>query len=134
MIELINKKIPIISDKIYKPFGEYSHAVLNKRSGLLVTSGQLGMDRVGNIPNSISEQTKLCFNNINEILDEAKFNITHILRVNAFLTSRENIFEYMRVRDEFFSDLKIKPASTLLIVSGFNKPEFLVEVEVIAQK
>ena len=131
---MIDKKIPITSEKIHKPFGEYSLAVLNKKTGLLVTSGQLGMDRVGNIPNSISEQTKLCFNNINEILDEAKFNITHILRVNAFLTSRENIVEYMKVRDDFFLDIKIKPASTLLIVSGFNKPEFLVEIEVIAQK
>ena len=131
---MIDKKIPITSEKIHKPFGEYSLAVLNKKTGLLVTSGQLGMDRVGNIPNSISEQTKLCFNNINEILDEAKFNKTHILRVNAFLTNRENITEYMKVRDDFFLDIKIKPASTLLIVSGFNKPEFLVEIEVIAQK
>ena len=131
---MIDKKIPITSEKIHKPFGEYSLAVLNKKTGLLVTSGQLGIDRVGKIPKKIGEQAKLCFNNINEILDEAKFNKTHILRVNAFLTNRENITEYMKVRDDFFLDIKIKPASTLLIVSGFNKPEFLVEIEVIAQK
>ena len=131
---MIDKKIPITSEKIHKPFGEYSLAVLNKKSGLLVTSGQLGIDRVGKIPKTIGEQAKLCFNNINEILDQAKFNKTHILRVNAFLTNRENITEYMKIRDDFFLDIKIKPASTLLIVSGFNKPEFLVEIEVIAQK
>ena len=131
---MIDKKIPITSEKIHKPFGEYSLAVLNKKSGLLVTSGQLGINRVGKIPKTIGEQAKLCFNNINEILDEAKFDKTHILRVNAFLTNRENITEYMKVRDDFFLDIKIKPASTLLIVSGFNKPEFLVEIEVIAQK
>ena len=131
---MIDEKIPITSEKIHKPFGEYSLAVLNKKSGLLVTSGQLGIDRVGKIPKTIGEQAKLCFNNINEILDEAKFNKTHILRVNAFLTNRENITEYMKVRDDFFLDIKIKPASTLLIVSGFNKPEFLVEIEVTAQK
>ena len=130
----MNKNTPITSEKIHKPFGEYSLAVLNKKTGLLVTSGQLGIDRVGKIPKTIEEQAKLCFNNINEILDEAKFNKTHILRVNAFLTNRENITEYMKVRDDFFLDIKIKPASTLLIVSGFNKPEFLVEIEVIAQK
>ena len=131
---MIDKKIPITSEKTHKPFGEYSLAVLNKKTGLLVTSGQLGIDRVGKIPKTIGEQAKLCFNNINEILDEAKFNKTHILRVNAFLTNRENITEYMKVRDDFFLDIKIKPASTLLIVSGFNKPEFLVEIEVIVQK
>ena len=131
---MIDKKTPITSEKIHKPFGEYSLAVLNKKTGLLVTSGQLGIDRVGKIPKTIGEQAKLCFNNINEILDQAKFNKTHILRVNAFLTNRENITEYMKIRDDFFLDIKIKPASTLLIVSGFNKPEFLVEIEVIAQK
>ena len=130
----MNKNTPITSEKIHKPFGEYSLAVLNKKSGLLVTSGQLGIDRVGKIPKTIGEQAKLCFNNINEILDQAKFKKTHILRVNAFLTNRENITEYMKIRDDFFLDIKIKPASTLLIVSGFNKPEFLVEIEVTAQK
>ena len=77
---MIDKKIPITSEKIHKPFGEYSLAVLNKKSGLLVTSGQLGINRVGKIPKTIGEQAKLCFNNINQILDEAKFNKTHILR------------------------------------------------------
>jgi enamine deaminase RidA (YjgF/YER057c/UK114 family) len=36
----------------------------------------------------------------------------------------------MSVRDLYISDPS--PASTLMIVSGFSRPEFLVEVEVIA--
>ena len=34
---------------------------------------------------------------------------------------------YMEVRDRFVADPP--PASTLMIVSGFTRPEFLVEVE-----
>jgi enamine deaminase RidA (YjgF/YER057c/UK114 family) len=38
----------------------------------------------------------------------------------------------MVARDAFFHDQPEPPASTLLIVSGFSRPEFSVEVEVIA--
>jgi enamine deaminase RidA (YjgF/YER057c/UK114 family) len=36
----------------------------------------------------------------------------------------------MSVRDSYTADPP--PASTLMIVTGFSRPEFLVEVEVIA--
>tara|TARA_Y100001934_G_C11923949_1_gene572536 strand:+ start:215 stop:514 length:300 start_codon:yes stop_codon:yes gene_type:complete len=99
-----------------------------------VTSGQLGIEKDGRIPHSFSEQAELCFFNISEIIKEAEFELKHIMRVNTFLTKRENFMAYMSVRDKFFDGVLIKPASTLLIVSGFTKPDFLIEVEVIAQK
>ncbi len=37
---------------------------------------------------------------------------------------------YMEVRDRLFAEPL--PASTLMIVSGFARPEFKVEIEVIA--
>ena len=40
--------------------------------------------------------------------------------------------EYMEVRDRTFAHVDPKPCSTLMIVSGFTRPEFLVEVEAIA--
>ena len=43
---------------------------------------------------------------------------------------REHLKGYMSVRDLYIADPP--PASTLMIVSGFSRPEFLVEVEVIA--
>jgi enamine deaminase RidA (YjgF/YER057c/UK114 family) len=54
------------------------------------------------------------------------------VRLNAYVTSRENMKKYMDVRDRFVTDPL--PASTLVIVSGFTRPEFLVEVEAIAAK
>ena len=38
----------------------------------------------------------------------------------------------MDARDAWLSGIKNLPASTLMIVGGFTRPEFLVEVEVIA--
>jgi enamine deaminase RidA (YjgF/YER057c/UK114 family) len=52
------------------------------------------------------------------------------VRVNAFVTAREHMKGYMVVRDRYVGTPP--PASTLVIVSGFTRPEFLVEVEVVA--
>ncbi len=129
-----HKKIEISPQTIHQPFGNYSHGLLNSETGLLLISGQLGINVDGSIPKSFMEQAKICFSNINAIINEANFNLENILRLNTFLTDRENLTEYMEVRDSFFSGVVLKPASTVVIVSGFTKPEFLIEIEATAQK
>ena len=126
--------IEIKPKNIYKPFGNYSHGIINKKTGLLLVSGQLGIDINGEIPKQFIDQAKLCFLNIRSILEEANYSLTNVLKVSTFVTSRKYFRDYMRVRDRIFKNVKIKPASTLLIVSGFTNPEFLIEIEVIAQK
>ena len=126
--------IEIKPKNIYKPFGNYSHGIINKKTGLLLVSGQLGIDINGEIPKQFTDQAKLCFLNIRSILEEANYSLTDVLKVSTFVTSRKYFKDYMRVRDRVFKKVKIKPASTLLIVSGFTNPEFLIEIEVIAQK
>ena len=128
------KKIGISPKTIHKPFGNYSHGILNSKNGLLVTSGQLGINLDGSIPTSFSEQTNVCFSNIFSIIKEAALEPKDILRLNTFLTDRQNLNEYMKIRDKFFSSISVKPASTVVIVSGFTKEEFLVEIEATAQR
>ena len=128
------EKISLTPSEIYKPFGKYSHGILNKKSGLLISSGQLGITKEGQIPEKFIDQTKLCFANILSILKEANFSLDDILKVSAFVTDRKYFKDYMIIRDQFLKNVIIKPTSTLLIVSGFTKPEFLVEIEIIAQK
>ncbi len=128
------EKTQIVCNDIYKPFGNYSHGVLNQQTGLLVTSGQLGIRKDGSIPDTFLGQTKVCFSNLKMILEEANFTIHDIMRINAFVTMRENFKDYMNERDNFLVETKIKPASTLVVVTGFTKAEFLVEVELTAQK
>ena len=128
------KKVAISSKRIISPFGNYSHAIFNKTTGFLLTSGQLGIDRNGHIPSSLVEQARLCFLNISELIDEAGFSISDILKVSGFVTKRKYFADYMRIRDEFFQGVEVKPASTLVVVRGFTKAKFMVEVEVIAQK
>ena len=55
-----------------------------------------------------------------------------IVRLNAYVSAAEYLAGYMKVRDEFVSNPP--PASTLMIVQGFARPEFKVEIEAIAAR
>lgn len=117
--------------KVRPPFARYSHGVeVPPGKRLVFCSGQLGVDAQDQIPADAGEQAELCFANIANILEEAGMGLRDIVRVNAYVTDRAHMRAYMAVRDRIFSDPA--PASTLMIVSGFSRPEFKVEVEVIA--
>lgn len=116
---------------IRPPFARYSHGIevpAGKR--LVVCSGQLGVRADDTIPDSAGEQAELCFANIAAILGEAGMDLRNVVRINAFVTDRAHMKDYMAVRDRLFP--VDPPASTLVIVSGFTRPEFNVEVEVTA--
>ncbi|MCY4303574.1 MAG: RidA family protein [Aestuariivita sp.] len=125
----------LIPDCIAPPFARYSHGVEIRSAARLVrTSGQLGWDVNGKIPVSPFEQARNCFNNILAILLEADMDETHICHVSSYVTNREYMADYMKARDLFFAERPDEnlPSSTLVIVSGFSRPEFKVEVEVWA--
>lgn len=123
---------PLNPDTIAAPFGGYSHGIAS--GGLVLTSGQLGLRADGHIPATVTEQAEICFENIRAILACDGLDFSHVLRFSAFVTAREHMADYMKVRDAMVSELAVKPASTLMIVSGFTRAEFLVEVEAAALK
>lgn len=117
---------------IHPPFAAYSHGVEARARRLVLTSGQLGIRADGSVPDSAEAQAAVCFENVEAILAEAGLGRGQILRLNAYVTDRAHMAAYMAARDAYLEALAQKPASTLMIVSGFTRPEFLVEVEAIA--
>jgi enamine deaminase RidA (YjgF/YER057c/UK114 family) len=118
---------------IRPPFARYSHGVeVPADARLVFTSGQLGITPDDRIPEEAGAQTDLCFKAIGEVLKAAGMDFGDIVRINAFVTAREHMKAYMEVRDRHVGSPP--PASTLMIVSGFARPEFKVEVEVVAAK
>ncbi len=116
---------------IRPPFANYSHGVeVPAGHRLLYCSGQLGIAPDDEVPAGTEPQTRLCFFNIETILGAAGMGLSDIIRINAFVTGREHLAPYMKVRDELFGD--DPPASTLMIVSGFAREAFTVEIEAIA--
>lgn len=116
---------------IRAPFAKYSHGVeVPPGMRLVACSGQLGIGLDDAIPPDTESQARLCFANIEAVLKEAGMTAGNIVRINAYVTGREHLKPYMAVRDELFGDPA--PASTLMIVSGFAREEFTVEIEVLA--
>ncbi len=120
-------------DTIAPPFAAYAHGVeVPAGLRLVVTSGQLAIDRAGLVPQGAEAQARLCFANCAAILAEAGMGPADVIRINAFLTDRAHMAGYMAARDAWLAGVSRRPASTLVIVAGFTRAEFLVEVEVTA--
>jgi enamine deaminase RidA (YjgF/YER057c/UK114 family) len=123
----------ITPDTVRPPFAAYSHAVeVPPGHRLLFVSGQLGIAPDERIPEDAGAQAELCFRAVGEILKAAGMGFSDIVRINAFVTDRAHLKPYMEVRDRHVA--APPPASTLLIVAGFARPEFKVEVEIVAAK
>ena len=123
----------LVPKSIRAPFARYSHAVeVPAGARWLLCSGQLGISTDDKIPESTGEQAVLCFEAIGACLREARMSFGDIVRINAYVTAREHMAPYMAVRDRYVA--LPAPASTLMIVGGFTRPEFTVEIEAIAAK
>jgi enamine deaminase RidA (YjgF/YER057c/UK114 family) len=123
----------LIPADIAPPFARYAHGVAaSETGGIVVTSGQLALADDGTVPDGAEAQAALIFANLDAILREGGTDREHILRINAFVTGREHMAGYMAARDAWLADVAHLPASTLMIVSGFTRPEFVVEIEVMA--
>ena len=116
---------------IHPPFSAYSHgAAIETPARIVFCSGQLGIAADGVIPPDCEGQARLCFENIRAVLAEAQMSLANIVRINAYVTDRKHLPAYMEVRNALFADPL--PASTLMVVAGFARPEFVVEIEAIA--
>jgi enamine deaminase RidA (YjgF/YER057c/UK114 family) len=123
----------ILPGRIRAPFARYTHAVeVSAPSRWLLCSGQLGISTTDTIPESVEGQATLCFEAIGACLAEANMSFADVVRLNAYVTDRAGMAAYMAVRDRYVA--APPPASTLMIVSGFTRPEFKVEVEAVAAK
>ena len=122
---------PLKPTTIHPPFARYAHGVeVPAGARLVFCSGQLGIERDATVPSGVEAQAALCFEAIAAILGEARMTLKDLVRINAFVTGREHLPGYMAVRDRYMTEML--PASTLMIVSGFARPEFVVEIEAVA--
>ena len=121
----------LVPKRIRAPFARYSHAVeVPAGARWLMCSGQLGISASDEIPEAAEAQAVLCFEAIGACLAEAGMSFVDIVRINAYVTDRAHMAPYMAVRDRYVA--LPPPASTLMIVSGFTRPEFKVELEAMA--
>src|SRR5262245_28171188 len=115
-----------------RPTG-YTHVV--EVSGPVKTiyiSGQIAVDKDGTVvgANDMRAQAEQVFKNVEAALAAAGAKLTDVVKMNTFATDLTQIQAYRDVRTRFFGD--VTPASTLVQVVHLARPEYLLEVEVIA--
>lgn len=124
---------PLAPAALAAPLAAYAHGVAVPAGWRLIrTSGQLAIGPDGAVPEGAQAQAALCLAAIEAILAEGGMGRGDIVHLSAWVTERAHMAGYMAARDAFLAGLPRRPASTLLIVSGFTRPEFLVEVEAMA--
>ncbi len=118
--------------KVDGPFhGIFAHAVeIPPKSKLLVLSGQVGEDESGYIPEDFEGQCRIALDNVEKILKSANMTFNNIVKTNFYLTRPQDMAGLIKVRKEKIDG--VRPANTTLFVSQLMKPEWFVEVEVIA--
>ncbi|MBO7422640.1 MAG: RidA family protein [Clostridia bacterium] len=109
--------------------GPYSQAIVT--GGMLLTSGQLGIDPLTNaLPEGIEAQTRQSLLNIRAILEEAALEVTDVIKTTVFVKNMADFPVVNEIYASFFGDHK--PARSCVEVSQLPKSG-LIEIEVIAQ-
>lgn len=109
----------------------YSRAV--QVGNVLEVAGTVAVGDAGLVgKGSVYEQTKFALNKIEKVLAQAGFALTDVVRTRVFVTDITRWEEAGRAHGEYFG--AIKPASSMIEVSGLIDPEFLVEIEATAIK
>ena len=118
-------------DVLANPPG-YSHVV--KDGTTVYVAGQLARDSDGKTvgEDDFAAQAEQAFKNVQAALESAGTDMHHILKMNVFMTHREDIPEYRAIKSRFVPDSDL-PASTLILCTGLADPVFRIEVEVIAR-
>ena len=123
--------VPVNPTGIAPPAANYEHAVLAEgASRILHTSGVVPVKPDGTVPESISAQAEVIWQNIREILKEASMEVTDIALVTTYVVPDQDLSEVMAVRDKTFGSHQA--ASTLLVVSQLAQKSWKMEIAVVA--
>ncbi len=117
----------VSSGSPYEPKVGISRAV---RAGSIVTvagTAPIGPDGRTVSPGDAGAQARRCFEIIATALEKAGASLRHVVRTRILLTRIEDWEAVAAIHGEFFRE--IRPVNTIMQVTRFIDPAWLVEVE-----
>ena len=115
------------------PAANYAHAVLTESpSRWLHTSGVVPIAPDGSTPESLADQATLVWSNINAMLRDAGMDPSDIVSVTTYVVVGDDLAPVMAARDAALSGHRA--ASTLVTVPALARPQWRMEVAVIAAR
>ncbi|TFH16847.1 MAG: RidA family protein [Acidimicrobiales bacterium] len=116
---------------IAAPAANYAHAVLTAgASHWLHTSGVVPVSADGSTPADLAEQAALVWSNIGAMLRDAEMTTDDIVSVTTYVVVGEDLAPVMGARDAALGGHRA--ASTLVTVPALARPEWRMEIAVIA--
>jgi enamine deaminase RidA (YjgF/YER057c/UK114 family) len=116
---------------IAAPAANYAHAVLTERATRwLHTSGVVPVALDGSTPTSLAEQAALVWRNISTMLRDADMDVEGIVSVTTYVVVGEDLAPVMAARDAALGGHRA--ASTLVTVPALARPEWRMEIAVVA--
>ena len=108
----------------------YSRAV--RVGNIIEVAGTTASDENGEVigKGDMYAQTKYIFEKMEKALQEAGASMADVVRTRMLVTDISQWEEVGRAHGEFFRT--IKPASTMVEISGLINPEMLIEIEISA--
>ncbi len=118
---------------IAPPAANYAHAVLSEAPArLLHTAGVVGVRPDGTVPDAVAEQAEVVWENIGAILEAAGMEPADVVSMTTYVVAGEPLTPIMAARDNFLGGHLA--ASTLVTVPALVRPEWRVEVAVVAAR
>jgi enamine deaminase RidA (YjgF/YER057c/UK114 family) len=116
---------------IAAPAANYAHAVLTERAGRwLHTSGVVPIAPDGSTPVGLADQAAVVWANIAAMLSDAGMEPADIVSVTTYVVVGDDLGPVMAARDEALDGHRA--ASTLVTVPALARPEWRMEVAVVA--
>jgi enamine deaminase RidA (YjgF/YER057c/UK114 family) len=116
---------------IAAPAADYAHAVLTEQaSRWLHTSGVVPIAADGSTPDALTDQAGVVWANIAAMLRDADMESSDIVSVTTYVVVGEDLAPVMAARDRALAGHRA--ASTLVTVPALARPEWRMEVAIVA--
>jgi enamine deaminase RidA (YjgF/YER057c/UK114 family) len=118
-------------DDIAPPAANYAHAVLTRdATRWLHTSGVVPIAADGSTPADLGDQARLVWANIAALLRDADMAPSDVVSVTTYVVVGEELVTVMAARDAALGGHRA--ASTLVTVPALARPEWRMEIAVVA--
>jgi reactive intermediate/imine deaminase len=128
-----NSKVRFINPATLPKTAGYSHVVEVTKGRTIYISGQIALDRSGNIVGrgDSRAQTQQVFENLKAALEAVGATFKDVVKLNIYVVDISQLQAFREVRDKFVNT-ENPPASVLVEVRRLVRDEFLIEIDATA--
>lgn len=115
------------------PVAAYSLAVVSEGpSRLLHTSGIVPTRPDGTVPEALTDQVEVVWASLLALVAEAGMAVTDVVSITTYVVAGGDLGAVMAARDRAMAGHR--PASTMVVVPALARPEWRVEIALVAAR